>query len=91
MKKCDNIKFEKVQLQNKHAPFKVRDAHHEDVTSMSNLEMTLEAILHHLCSLKPIKHGHMGRHNFKERKKKFNQNQISNECVEDLLHQIAWL
>jgi hypothetical protein len=33
----------------------------------------------------------MQRHNFKERKKIFNQNQIDNECVEDLLHRDAWL
>jgi hypothetical protein len=34
----------------------------------------------------------MQRHEFKERRKKiFNQNQIGNECVEDLLYQYAWL
>jgi hypothetical protein len=33
----------------------------------------------------------MRRHEFKEGKKIFNQNQINNECVEDLLYRDAWL
>jgi len=33
----------------------------------------------------------MQHHNFKERQKIFNQNQINNECVKDLLHRDARL
>jgi hypothetical protein len=68
--KCDNTKFERVQLQDEHALFEVWDFHHKDVTSMSNLKMTMEITLHSLCSLMPIKRGNMQRHNFKEREKK---------------------
>jgi len=38
----------------------------------------------HLCDLKLIRHGHTQCHEFKEMKKSFNQNQLDNECVEDL-------
>jgi hypothetical protein len=42
-------------IQNEHAPLAVRDLHHEDVTSMSNLEMIPELILHSIVQLEPCK------------------------------------
>jgi hypothetical protein len=53
--------------------------------------MFLEEILHSFMQLEAVRCRHTQRHNFKERKKKFNRNQINNECVEDLLHQDAGL
>jgi hypothetical protein len=48
LEKYDNTKLEEVQLQDERAPFEVWDLQHEDVASMSNLEMTLEANFHAL-------------------------------------------
>jgi hypothetical protein len=42
--------------------------------------------------LKFIKNGHARHHEFKERKKNSSiKNQLDDECVEDLVHQDAWL
>ncbi len=46
LKKCNNTKLKGVRLQNEGAPLVVQDLHHEDVVSMSNLGITLEAIFH---------------------------------------------
>ncbi len=48
MEKCDNTKLEEVQFQDERAPLEVWDLHHEDVASMSNLEMIIEAVLYSL-------------------------------------------
>jgi hypothetical protein len=45
LEKYDNIKLKGVRLQDEHAPFEVRDLHHWDVTSMSNLKMIPKAVL----------------------------------------------
>jgi hypothetical protein len=47
-KKCNNTKFEGVKLQDEGALFTVRDLHHKDVTSTSNLGMTPKVVLHSL-------------------------------------------
>jgi len=44
----------------------------------------------HLCNLKPVKCGHAQDHEFKEKKKIFDQNQLD-ECMKNLVHQNAWL
>ncbi len=51
MEKYDSTRLEGVQLQDEHAPFEVRVLHHEDATSGSDLEMTLEAVFHLLVQL----------------------------------------
>jgi hypothetical protein len=48
LEKCDNIKLEGDQLQDERTLLVVRNFHHEDVASMSNLEMTLKSIFHSL-------------------------------------------
>ncbi len=53
--KCNNIKFEGDQFQNERAPFTVWDFHHEGAALRSNLEMTLESVLHSLVQLKARK------------------------------------
>jgi hypothetical protein len=44
-----------VQFQDKRAPLAIWDLHHEDVTSMSNLEMILEVVLHSYVQLEAHK------------------------------------
>ncbi len=46
LKKYNSTRLEGVQLQDEHTPLEVQDFHHEDVSSMLNLKMTLEAVLH---------------------------------------------
>ncbi len=50
-----STKLKGVQLQDEHAPLMVRDFDHADVASMSNLEMTPEAVLHSLMHLEAHK------------------------------------
>ncbi len=50
-KRYDSIKLEGVQLQDERATLEVWDLHDQDVASMSNLQMTLEAVLHSLVQL----------------------------------------
>jgi hypothetical protein len=45
----------------------------------------------HLCGLGLIKRDHARCHEFKEKKKSSIFNQLGDECVEDLVHQNAWL
>ncbi len=48
LEKCNNTKPKGVQFQDEDAPLTSRNLHHEDVASMSNLRMTLKAIIHSL-------------------------------------------
>jgi hypothetical protein len=49
--KYNSTKLEGVKLQDEHAPLKVWVFHHEDAALRSNLEMTLEVVLHFLMRL----------------------------------------
>jgi len=55
LEKCDNTKFEGVELQDEGAPFVVSNLHHKDVVSMSNVEMTPEAVFHSFVRLEARK------------------------------------
>ncbi len=46
MEKCNNTKLEGDQFLDERTPLAIRNFHDEDVTSMSNLEMILELVLH---------------------------------------------
>jgi hypothetical protein len=61
----------------------VQDLHHQDVVSMSNLEMILESIFNSHIQLKAQWDAIISR----KGKEIFKPNQINNEFVEDLLHQ----
>ncbi len=50
-KKYDSTRLEGVQFQDEHTPLEVQVFHHKDVALKSNLEMTLEAVLHLLMRL----------------------------------------
>jgi hypothetical protein len=54
LKKYDSIKLKEVQRQNERAPLEVQ-VHHEDVALVSNLEMTMKAVLHSLVRLRARK------------------------------------
>ncbi len=55
MENFDNTKLERVELQDKGTPLIVRDLHHKDVASMSNLGMTPKVVFHSLVRLEARK------------------------------------
>jgi hypothetical protein len=90
-KKCNNTKFEWVQLWNEGLPLIVWNLHLEGVRSMSNQWMTPGAYFHSLVQLEAHKTWSCATPWIQRKEKTFDQIQLSDECVEDLVHQDAWL
>jgi hypothetical protein len=72
-------------FQDKGAPLAIWNLHHEDVTLMPSLRMTLEAV-HSFERLEARKTWSCMTPWIEKKEKIFDQNQLSEECVEDLVH-----
>jgi hypothetical protein len=91
LKKFDNTKFEWVWFWNEGTLFDVRDLHYEGVKLISNLKMTPKAIFHSFVWLKGRKMSLCVTPWNQRKEKIFDQNQLGDGCVENLVHQDAWM
>ncbi len=90
-KNYDNTKLKGVQLQDKGTPLVVWDFHHEGVGPMSNLRTTPKVIFHSFVWLEARKTWLCAMPQIQGKEKIFDQNQLGDECVENLVRWNAWL